>query len=208
VTRHQQLSRRVKLYQRFARLTTRERDKAPGGYDRDHGVLARSHATLVESAVASTSGPIRGRSRQHITDSPPQDRHHEHRQEDTCGVSALTPRLKAIQWLPNFKVSNVDKYNPKQDPGGWLTIYTSVAWATGATEDVMTVYLPIILSRMHCSGYDICRDTASTIGVTSVGVSSLTFSPSPTSRCSHGTSNPSGARAMKHFGHTSRVFRP
>jgi hypothetical protein len=65
-------------------------------YDRDHGVPARSHATRVESAAASTSGPIRGRSRRHITDSPPRDRHHERRQEDTCGVSALTPRLRAI----------------------------------------------------------------------------------------------------------------
>jgi hypothetical protein len=42
-------------------------------YDRDHGVPARSHATQVKSAVASTSGPIRGRSRRHTTDSPPQD---------------------------------------------------------------------------------------------------------------------------------------
>jgi hypothetical protein len=33
------------------------------------------------------------------------------------GVSALTPRLWTIQWPPNFKVSNVDKYEPKQDPG-------------------------------------------------------------------------------------------
>jgi hypothetical protein len=31
----------------------------------------------------------------------------------------LTPRLRAIQWPPNFKVSNVEKYEPKQDPGGW-----------------------------------------------------------------------------------------
>jgi hypothetical protein len=32
----------------------------------------------------------------------------------------LTPHLRAIQWAPNFKVSNVDKYEPKQDPGvGW-----------------------------------------------------------------------------------------
>jgi hypothetical protein len=31
-------------------------------YDRDHGVPARSRATRVESAVASTSGPIQGRS--------------------------------------------------------------------------------------------------------------------------------------------------
>jgi hypothetical protein len=36
-------------------------------YDRDHGVLARSRTTRVESAVASTSGPFRGRSRRHTT---------------------------------------------------------------------------------------------------------------------------------------------
>jgi hypothetical protein len=94
-------------------------------YDRDHGVLAQSRATRVESTAASTSGPIRGRSRQHISNSPPQDRHHERRPEDTCGVFALTPRLRAIQWPPNFKVSNVDKYEPKQDLGGWLTVYTT-----------------------------------------------------------------------------------
>jgi hypothetical protein len=58
-------------------------------YDRDHGVPAWSRAARVESVAASTSGPIRGRSRQHITDSPPEDRHHERRQEYTCGVSRL-----------------------------------------------------------------------------------------------------------------------
>jgi hypothetical protein len=87
-------------------------------YDRDHGVRAQSQATRVESAIASTGGTTQGRSRQHIDNSPPRDRHHHHRQEDTCGVSALTPRLRAIQWPPNFKISNVDKYEPKQDPGG------------------------------------------------------------------------------------------
>jgi hypothetical protein len=116
-------------------------------YDRDHGVPARSRATRVELAAASTSGPIRGRSRLHIRDSPPWERHHERRQEDTCGVSTLTPCLRAIQWPPNFKVSNVDKYEPKQDPGGWLAIYTTAARAAGATEDVMTAYLPIVLGQ-------------------------------------------------------------
>jgi hypothetical protein len=46
---------------------------------------------------------------------------------------------------PNFKVSNVDKYEPKQDLGGWLAVYTTAARAAGATEDVMTTYFPIIL---------------------------------------------------------------
>jgi hypothetical protein len=116
-------------------------------YDRDHGVLARSQATRVESATASTGGTTQGRSRQHISNSPPRDRHHSRRQEDTCGVSVFTPRLRAIQWPPNFKVSNVDKYEPKQDPGGWLAVYTTAARAAGATEDVMTVYLPIVLGQ-------------------------------------------------------------
>jgi hypothetical protein len=54
---------------------------------------------------------------------------------------------QAIQWLPNFKVSNVDKYEPKQDLGGWLVVYTTAAWATGATEHVMIAYLPIVLGQ-------------------------------------------------------------
>jgi hypothetical protein len=48
---------------------------------------------------------------------------------------------------PNFKVSNVDKYKPKQDPGGWLAVYTTAVRATGATKDVMTAYLPIVLGQ-------------------------------------------------------------
>jgi hypothetical protein len=91
--------------------------------------------------------PSRGRLRHHDDHSPPRDRQHHRRQEDTCGVSALTPRLRAIQCPPNFKVSNVDKYEPKQDPGGWLAVYTTAARAAGATEDVMTVYLPIVLGQ-------------------------------------------------------------
>jgi hypothetical protein len=116
-------------------------------YDRDHDIPARSQATRVESAMASTGGTTRGRSRHHVNDSPPRDRHHHHRQEDMYGVSALTPRLRSIQWPPNFKVSNVDKYEPKQDPEDWLVVYTTTARAAGATEDVMTAYLPIVLGQ-------------------------------------------------------------
>jgi hypothetical protein len=116
-------------------------------YDRDHSIPARSQATRTKSATASTGGTTWGRSRHHDNHSPPRDKHHHRRQEDTCGVSALTPRLMAIQWPPNFKVSNVDKYEPKQDPGGWLAVYTTAARAAGATKDVMTAYLPIVLGQ-------------------------------------------------------------
>jgi hypothetical protein len=45
-------------------------------YDRDHDNPARSQATRVESATASTGGTTRGRSRQHIGNSPPRDQQH------------------------------------------------------------------------------------------------------------------------------------
>jgi hypothetical protein len=41
----------------------------------------------------------------------------------------------------------MDKYEPKQDPGGWLAVYTTAARAARATEDVMTAYLPIVLGQ-------------------------------------------------------------
>jgi hypothetical protein len=116
-------------------------------YGRDHGIPAWSQATRTESATASNGGNTRGRLRHHDNHSPPWERHHHQRQEENCGVSALTSCLRAIQWPPNFKVSNVDKYEPKQDSRGWLAVYTTAARAAGATEDVMTAYLPIVLGQ-------------------------------------------------------------
>jgi hypothetical protein len=162
-------------------------------YDRDHGIPTRSQATRTESTTASTGGTTRGWSRNLNNYSPPWDRHHLRRQEDTCGVSALTPRLRAIQCPPNFKVSNVDKYEPKQDPGGWLAVYTTAARAAGAFEDVKMRTYPLSSGKTHYNGYDIYPDTASTIGAISADVSPPTFSPSPTNRRNHGTSNPSSA---------------
>jgi hypothetical protein len=109
------------------------------------GIMASRHG--VRLLGPSRGGTTRGRSRHRDNYSPPQEKHHHQRQEDSCGVSTLTPRLRAIQWPPNFKVSNIDKYEPKQDPGGWLAVYTTAARAAGATKDVMTAYLPIVLGQ-------------------------------------------------------------
>jgi hypothetical protein len=35
----------------------------------------------------------------------------------------------------------------KQDPGGWLAIYTTAARAAGTMKDVMTSYLLIVLGQ-------------------------------------------------------------
>jgi hypothetical protein len=39
----------------------------------------------------------------------------------------------------------LDKFEPKKDPGDRLAVYMTVVRATGATEDVMAAYLPIVL---------------------------------------------------------------
>jgi hypothetical protein len=62
-------------------------------------------------------------------------------------VSAFTNRLRAVQWPPNFKVSNIDKYEAKQDPSSWLAIYSTAAQAVWATKDVITTYFPIMLGH-------------------------------------------------------------
>jgi hypothetical protein len=61
-------------------------------------------------------------------------------------LGARPPELSR-QRPPNFKVSNVDKYEPKQDPGGWLAVYTTAARPAGASKDVMTAYLLIVLGQ-------------------------------------------------------------
>jgi hypothetical protein len=57
------------------------------------------------------------------------------------------PRLRAVQWLPKFKVLNINKYEPKQDLSGWLAIYSTTTQATRATKDIITMYLSIMLEQ-------------------------------------------------------------
>jgi hypothetical protein len=92
-------------------------------YDQDHDIPARSQATRVESTTTSTGGMTQGRSRQHIDNSPPRDRHHNHRQEDTCGVSTLTPRLRAIQWtLTSRSPTSTSTSLSRTQEVGWSSI--------------------------------------------------------------------------------------
>ena len=52
-----------------------------------------------------------------------------------------------MEWPQNFKVSNIDKYETKQDPNAWLVVYSTAARAAGGSKDVMTAYLPIVLGQ-------------------------------------------------------------
>jgi hypothetical protein len=113
-------------------------------YDKDHSVPARSRATRVESTTTSTSGPTRGRSRRHTTSSPPRDRPYERRQEDTCGVSTLTPRLRAIQWPPTSKSRTSTSMSPSRTQGlvGHLHDRRLDRWGDGRRNDSVFAHRP------------------------------------------------------------------
>lgn len=62
------------------------------------------------------------------------------------GVSSFTPPPPTVGG-PNFKVSNVDRYEAKLDPDDWVAIYSTATRAAGVPEDVMAAYLPIVLGQ-------------------------------------------------------------
>jgi hypothetical protein len=65
----------------------------------------------------------------------------------SCGVSALTPRLRAIQWPPTSKSPTSTNTNPSRTQGvGWLSTQP-LPGLLGATKDVMMSYLPIVLGQ-------------------------------------------------------------
>jgi hypothetical protein len=103
--------------------------------------------------------------------------------------------------------SNVDKYKPKQDPGGWLAVYTTAACAAGAMEDVMTSYLPIVLGQdmlqwlRHLPQHRIDDWVTSVVGLSQISSLSLI------SRRSHVTSNPLGPRMMRPSDRSLKDFK-
>jgi hypothetical protein len=113
-------------------------------YDRDHGIPARSQATRTESATASTGGTTRGWSRHHDDHSPPRDRQHHRHQEDTCGVSALTPCLRAIQWplTSRYPMSTNMNLSRIQEAAGRLHHRCSSYWGDRGRNDRVLTHRP------------------------------------------------------------------
>jgi hypothetical protein len=71
----------------------------------------------------------------------------------------------------------------------------------------MMSYLPIVIGQDMLHWLGIYLGTTLTIGATSVIASSSISSLSLTSRRSHGTSNPSGARMMRPSSRSSKDFK-
>jgi hypothetical protein len=84
----------------------------------------------------------------------------------------------------------------KQDPSSWLPVYTTVGPATGATEDVIFAYLPIVLDHDTLQCLQHLLAIALMTGLMSATGLSQISNPFPTNRCKPRTSNPSNTKVM------------
>ena len=62
-----------------------------------------------------------------------------------AAIAAFGQRIQDVEWPPNFKTSNIEKFETKMDPWNWLAVYTTAARAANASEDLMMAYVPIEL---------------------------------------------------------------
>lgn len=101
-------------------------------YDQDHSSSRWGTEGLDDSTTDSTTRssaclPARNRLQNPRLPSPPRDQRHNGthgtrpQARGIFGVSAFTPRLRMLHRPPNFKLSNIDKYETKIDLGtaGW-----------------------------------------------------------------------------------------
>ena len=64
-----------------------------------------------------------------------------------AAIAAFGRRIQDVEWPPNFKISNIEKFETKMDPRNWLAVYTTVAQAANASKDLMAAYVPIKLGQ-------------------------------------------------------------
>jgi hypothetical protein len=50
-------------------------------------------------------------------------------------------------WPWNFKLEKLRKYDDKENPESWITLYEITVWSTTGDEHVMANYLPVVLDQ-------------------------------------------------------------
>ena len=58
---------------------------------------------------------------------------------------ALSKAFNNIEYLKDFKSTNIQKYNGKQDPAQWLRLYSTAISVAGGDTNTKVLYLPMAL---------------------------------------------------------------
>jgi hypothetical protein len=63
------------------------------------------------------------------------------------GLRPFTDRLRAVVWLRNFKLHDLDTYDGKTNPEQWITLYEIIIRVAHGDEDEMANYLPMVINQ-------------------------------------------------------------
>jgi hypothetical protein len=63
------------------------------------------------------------------------------------GLKQFTSHLRQVVWPKNFKLEKLRKYDGKENPKNWITLYEITVRSALGDEHVMTNYLPVVLEQ-------------------------------------------------------------
>jgi hypothetical protein len=62
-------------------------------------------------------------------------------------IKQFTSHLRQVVWLKNFKLEKLRKYDDKENPENWITLYEITVRSASGDEHVMANYLLVVLDQ-------------------------------------------------------------
>jgi uncharacterized protein YifN (PemK superfamily) len=62
-------------------------------------------------------------------------------------LKQFSPHLRQVIWPCNFKLEKLKKYDGKENPENWITLYEIVVRSATGDEQVTVNYFPVVLDQ-------------------------------------------------------------
>jgi len=63
------------------------------------------------------------------------------------GLKQFSSHLRQVIWLRNFKLEKLKKYDVKENPENWITLYEIAVRSATGDKHVMTKYFRVVLDQ-------------------------------------------------------------
>lgn len=63
------------------------------------------------------------------------------------GLRQFSSHLRQVVWPRNFKLEKLKKYDSKENPENWITLYKIAVRSAAGDEHVMANYFPVVLDQ-------------------------------------------------------------
>jgi len=92
------------------------------------------------------------------------------------GLRQFSSHLRQVVWPRNFKLEELKKYDGKENPENWITLYETAVRLAAGDEHVMANYFPVVLDQAGNQWLLGLPEDFSTLGKNSAKRSSTTSS--------------------------------